>query len=186
MLSELYMKKNSLNFLLLLLIIIALPVIILIVTDSSRRPFDMRPKALTGQANLTLIADTASTNVDGQVTVIVKAALTNPQLRMSGADITLLYDKTKLQLVDAEPATAAGRIMSGPFTDAPIVNLNVPVDSQFAGIRLAQVINRASSALPGGVIDLGKAIFRATAPGAATIKFPSDTSTMQIVGVQLP
>lgn len=180
------MKKNSLNFLLLLLVIIALPLIILTVTNSSRRPFDMRPRALTGQANLTLIADTTTTNVNGQVAVIVKAELTNTQLRMSGADITVQYDKTKLQLLDAEPATAGGRLITGPFTDAPILNLNVAVDSQYSGVRIAQVANRQSSALPGGVVTLGKMIFKAIAPGAATIKFPSDVNTMEVVGVQLP
>lgn len=178
------MKKNSLNFLLLLLIIIALPVIIFVVNN--QRSFDLRPKALSGQANLLLSASTSSTNVNGQIDVVMSLELANnPKLRVSGADVTLLYDKTKLQLVDAEPATAAGRIMTGPFTDSPIVNLNVAVDSQFNGIRLAQVINRPSTQLPGGTMQLGKAIFRAIAPGAATIKYTSP-SAMEVVGVQLP
>ncbi len=177
------MKKNSLNFLLLLLVIIALPLIILTVTNNSRRPFDMRPRALTGQANLTLIADTTSVNLAGQVTVLIKTQLTEAKLRMSGADITVQYDKNKLRVVSTEPTT---QTPLSPFTSAVIVNSNVVVDTQFSGVRIAQIANLPSAQLPGGTITLGKIIFEAIAPGAATIKFPSDVNTMEIVGIQLP
>lgn len=179
------MKKNSLNFLLLLLVIIALPLIILTVTNNNPRLFDMRPKALTRQANLTLIADTTSVNIQGQVVVLIKAQLTETTLRMSGADITVQYDKTRLRVVSAEPATVVQNA-ANPFTDAPIVNPTVAVDTQFNGVRIAQIANRPSAQLPGGVVPLGKITFEAIAPGAATIKFPSDTNTMEIVGIQLP
>jgi len=176
-------QKNYLGFLLLLVMIVVLPVAVAML-KWDKAPWDLRPRALTGQANLLLSADTTTTDINGQIVVLISAQLSDAALHMSGADITVLYDKNLLEVVEALPNTTA-QVAGAPFTDAPIVNPAVNVDAQFNGVRIAEIANKPSPELASGTINLGKITFRAKAQGAAVIKFPADTSTMEITGIRL-
>lgn len=174
-------KKQLYLILLVLGLIIILPLILI----SVRQRQEIRPKAvLSGVANFRLNATTTNINVGDSVTVMVSVELTDANVRASGVDFVLLYDKNKLQVTNVSP------ILGNNFTDSPIVDSQgQPYISEGNGaynfLRVALISNKANTQLPGGTISLANFTFQGTANGAATIKFPDDNSKLQVVGTTL-
>jgi hypothetical protein len=186
LLTYLYMKRVTLSqrtvsaLFFLLLILIGLPVVVFI----TQKRQDIRPKALTGSANLLLSADNTNPGVGQDVVVLVSMQLSDSRLRVSGADITIQYDKTKVSVTNITPATTANDA-SAAFTDATVVTQDQNVDSTFNSLRVAEVANKASNQLAGGTVQLMRITFRTLTAGSATIKFPDNKQGLEIVGVSL-
>ena len=171
-------KKNYLPILaLLFLVLIALPLAVFLVRGSQ----DIRPRAVTGQANLLLLPDRQSLTVGSTFDVSVRAALTDSRLRISGADITLLYDKRKLSVTRIKPNISA----SGDFTEAPTISEGDPFDNTFDKLRLAVVSSKGNGELSGGSVEIATITFEAKLSGDAVVKFPDDKSVMEISGIRI-
>lgn len=171
------------------LIIIALPVAVYLV----QRPADIRPRAITGQANLLLSTDNTNPSAGQTFTVLVSTQLTDDSLRVSGADFSVLYDKNLLTVTDVKPAVQSTD-PAAAFTDAPIVNPSQPVDETYDAVHIAETTCSGSGAqvtclpnaeLKGGSVTLGRITFRATAQGTGVIKFPDSIDSIQIVGINI-
>lgn len=174
----------------ILVLILALPVAIFL----TGRKQDIRPKAaLAGKANFLLTTDSTKSSVGKNIIVYVSMQLTDANLRASGVDFTLLYDKEKLEVGQITPALTIYNPQAA-FTDALIVTSggqfpkgtaecpDIEVDCPYYFLRVAEVAKKVNNALPKGTITLAKITFRGKAEGQATIKFPDDNKYIQVVG----
>lgn len=174
-------RRNLFGIIFILLIIIALPVVLFL----TKQQQDIRPRALSGNVNL-LLSSSGSTSAVGSATdVVVSGQLTNPNIKMSGADITLLYDKSKLSVSSIIPAVA-GSDPNGAFTDSPLVTSGGSFDSTYNFLRFVVVARKPDAQLPSGTVQLAKISFASIAEGSAVIKFPDDNSLLQVVGTSQP
>jgi len=179
-----FMKKlNKKQFTLLivsLILVITLPVAVFVVKQGR----DIRPRALTGAANLQLSSDTTDTNVGGEINVLASMQLTEANLRVSGADFMILYSKNALEVVSITPAITSTDPNSG-FTDAVHTSSGGSYDNTFNFLRVVMTATKPSAQLSGGTVTLATIKFRAKGSGAATIKYVDDNSKMEIVGINL-
>lgn len=175
-------SRNRLFGLLALLgLVFILPLILFL----ARTRQDIRPRALSGAANFHL--NTATTNIfsGNAFNITVSMELTNANVKASGVDFTLLYDSSKLKVLSISP------LMGNAWTDTPVVlGEGNPVvypsegNGQYGFVRVALVSKKANADLPGGTIPLATVTLQAlpNAAGAAIIKFPNDSSVLQVVG----
>lgn len=170
-------SRNLFGIVFILLIIIALPAVLFL----TKQQQDIRPRALSGTVNLLLSSTGTTSNVGGQTDVVVSAQLTDPNVKMSGADITIYYDKNKLNVSSIIPA-ATSYDPNGAFTDVPYLTSGGNVDSTFNFLRFVVVARKPDAQLPSGTVQLGRISFTSIGEGAAVIKFPDDNSLLQVVG----
>lgn len=175
------LNKKQLTLLIVsLVLVITLPLIIYVV----RGTLDIRPRALTGEANLSLSADTTDTQVGGEINVLASMQLTEPSLRVSGVDFMLLYDKNSLEVVSITPSITSND-PNAAFTDAVHSSSGGSFNNTFNFLRVVMTATKPSAQLSGGTIKLASIKFRAKVSGTAVIKYPDDNSQMEIVGISL-
>lgn len=169
--------------LILLILALGVAVILPLTLFLTRQRQDIRPRALQGQANLLLNSDYRGySNLGEDIHVLVSTNLTDTSLKVSGADIILLYDRNKLEVRDLVPAlTKVSSIYK--FTDAPVVSYGGRYDDTYNFLRVAVVAKKSDSELPSGNVNIARVTFRAIKSGTANIKFPEDNSKLQLVGL---
>lgn len=177
------LSKREIIFLAVFLLLLFLLPFVVFTTGQKK---EIRPKALTGQANFLLSSTSAAPRTGENFEVLVSLQLTQASLRVSGVDFLLLYDKDKLDVVNVVPqiiATATG----AAFDDAPIVSSggDFPDQAEYKFLRVAEVARRPDGSLAGGTVSLAKVTFFAKAAGAAQIKFPDDNKYLTIVGTSV-
>jgi len=173
-------KRQVYTVVFLLGILLLLPLLMLVV----RRGQDIRLRALTGKANLLLAKDTLDVFVNNEFTILVSIQLTEPTLRISGADLTLLYDSAMVKVVDIAPVVTADAA-NAAFTD--IIHTSsggtFPDGRTFA--RVALVAQKPNNQLSGGTIQFARIRMRAIRVGTTTIEFPTDNRYTELVGINL-
>lgn len=172
-------KKQLLSLIFVLALIAALPAVIFL----TKKQQDIRPRALQGKANLLLNAANSSPKVGESFDVLVSMNLTDSNLKVSGADFILLYDKSKLSVTNVVPAVGSSPSSATPFTDAIQVSKDGNFDAVYNFLRVAEVSRVADSQLMGGTVQLAKVTFVPLAPGSANIKFPDSNENIEIVGI---
>lgn len=171
-------RRQFLAIVLLLSILFMLPFVMLLI----RKGQDIRSRAITGNANLLLSKDTVDVYVGNEFTVLVSIQLTDPTLRVSGADLTLLYDSSKLEVIDITPvvtATDAG----AAFTDIIHTSSGGTFPDGRAFARVALVAQKANNALSGGTVQFARLRMRALASGQTRLEFPTENRYTEIVGI---
>jgi len=171
-------KKHIIASFFVLLMVVVLPLVIILVQKRQ----DIRPRALQGNANLLLSVDKNSPGEKEEIHVMATVQLTNTTLLISGADITILYDKAKLEAVSVVPAIGS----SDAFTEAPIVTKEGSFDSTYNFLRVAEVANKAAGLLKSNSAKLADITFRTKVAGQAVIKYADDNNLLQIVGTSTP
>lgn len=168
------------SVILIAVLVLVLPLVIFL----AQKRQDIRPRALAGQANLLLSAGKKDLQVGEATEVLISAQLTNADIRASGADILLLYDKNKLAVGEIIPATTEINAANA-FTEAVIAGDGGNFDQEFNFLRIALIARKPTNQLSGGVVQIAKVTFKATGAGSAKIKFPDDNSKLQMVGISL-
>ncbi len=140
------------------------------------------PIVITGKANFLIVSDLVSSTVGQNIKTTVSLQITDANVKVSGVDFMLLYDKGKLDVGNIVPNVIAVD-PKAPFTDAPIVTSGGSFDDTFNFVRVSLVARRPSAELVGGTIKLADVIFRGRGVGAATIKFPDDNKYLEVVGI---
>lgn len=175
-------KKQVISLLFIVLLIVLLPLAILL----TKKRQDIRPRALQGKANLQMNASTTKTSIGENIDVKLSMYLTDAKLRVSGADIVVLYEKDKLDPINVVPAVSDS---GSPFTDAPIVSSGGNFDNVYNYLRISEVSRKANSDLSPTdgtqIVPLGMVTFKAKSEGKATIKYPDDNKYLEIVGISL-
>lgn len=169
--------RPKLILIFLIILLFALPVALYL----TRKGQDIRPRALAGQGNLLLSSGNSSPNAGEYFEVLATLQMTDASAKVSGADVTILYDKAKLTATNVVPALSS--IQSGyVFDEAPVVMKEGSFDSTYNFVRIALVSKKATSQLPSGSMTLGKVVFHAKSGGQAVIKYPDDDRYLQVVG----
>lgn len=171
-------KKQIISIGFLLILVFALPVAIFL----TKRGLDIRPRALQGQANMLLSADSTSIAAGKPINVVVSMQLKDNNLKASGVDFVLLYEKSKLDVLSVTPQIKSID-PAAAFTEAPIVSTGGVFDDTFNFIRVVEVARVADQYLPTGTVTLAKINFVARTSGNATVKFPDDNKYIQISGI---
>lgn len=172
-------KGKIISFIILLLILLAIPFAL----NLNKQRFS-RPRALAGKANFLLNSSIPenTSEIGHDFDVLVSLQLTDPNVRVTGVDFRLLYDKDKLLVKNIRPATHDVDA-SYPFTAAPVVvkdGGDYTAEAGFKYLRVAlvaDVSNMASAAA-----SLATVTFTTTGAGSANIKFPEDNNMLQVVG----
>ena len=136
---------------------------------------------LVGQANLLLSAANSDIATGGTFEVESKVELTDSSLKISGADIVILYDKNKLEVVNVIPNVKTV-YPDAPFDLVPIVTYGGSFDNTFNFLRVAESTSRSTTLLAGGTVSLAKITFRTKETGGGVIKYPDDNQYLEIVG----
>lgn len=174
-------RNQLLTILLLLGLVVVLPLIMFV---ASRRQ-DIRPRALQGKANLLLSSDaTANVNLGDEIHVLMSIQLTEAALRVSGSDLTLLYDKNMLDVVSMTPSVTQNN-PSAAFTDVLHISSGDNFDTTYNFLRISLVARKGNADLSGGTVSFANVTFRAKANGSASVKFPTDPQYTQVVGISL-
>lgn len=173
-------KKQILSLVLLFLLVIALPLVIIF----SRIRQDIRPRALQGKADLLLSSSNNSPQKGEEFDVLISMQLTDAALRVSGADVTVLYDKNKLTVDNVVPFVTSVDSKAA-FTDAIHVSKGGNFDDKYNFVRVAVVSTKNDSKLKGGTISVAKITFKASSEGEATIKLPDDNKFLEVVGINI-
>lgn len=147
----------------------------------TRQKQEIRPRALQGNANFRLSAGNANPKAGESFDVLISLQLTNDNLKVSGADVVLLYDKSKLQVINLRPQVPSVD-PNAAFTDAPVVTYGGVFDNGSNFARVTLIARKPTDYLAGGTVSLARVTFRALNTGNATIKFPDDDSLLQVVG----
>lgn len=171
--------KKSTRFIILFLLILlfALPVTLYL----TRKGQDIRPRALSGQGNLLLATGNASPKAGEYFDVISTLQMTDPDAQVSGADVTILYDKSKLTATNVVPAITS--VNAGyAFTDAPVVMKEGSFDDTYNFVRVALVAKKSTAQLSKNSMMLVKVTFQAKQSGQVIIKYPDDDRYLQVVG----
>lgn len=171
-------KKQILGITFIILLIFAL----LLTVFLSKKRQDIRPRAMQGKANLLLSADTNSSNVGKTIDVLVSLQLTDPSLKVSGADFLLLYDKSKLDVKNIIPAIPGTSIPKPAFTDTLLLTSGGIFDATFNYLRVVEIAKKTDTDLSSATLTLAKVTFLAKGEGAAVIKFPEDNKYLEVVG----
>lgn len=174
-------KKNIIALIFLLALILALPLAIFLTGKKQ----DIRPRALQGKANLLLSTDKDNPGVGDEFHVLVSLQLTQDNLRVSGADFVLLYDKTALEVTNVIPEVTSTNPKAA-FTDVVHLSSGGTFDDNYNFLRLAEVAKKPNSDLSGGTVSLSRVTFKAKAEKQATIKFPNDNKYLQVTGITAP
>lgn len=173
--------KQQLLFLLFsILLVLFLPFVVYL----TRQRQDIRPRALQGKANLLLSSTNMSPMVGEYFHVWVSLQLTDPTLKLSGADFLLLYDKEKLAVTNATPEIVVVNPQA-KFDEAPIVTFGGSFNDKYNYVRVSVISTRANSNLHTGTtaaVNLAKITFYAAKEGSADIRFPDDNGLIEIVG----
>ena len=157
-----------------------LPFVMLLI----RRGQDIRSRAITGKANLLLSKDTLDIYVGNEFTVLVSIQLTDPTLRISGADLTLLYDRSKLEVIDISPVVTATDT-GAAFTDVIHASSGGTFPDGRAFARVALVAQKANNALSGGTVQFARLRLRALSSGQTRLEFPTEYRYTELVGINL-
>ncbi len=171
-------KKQILGIAFIILLIFVLPLTVFL----SKKRQDIRPRAMQGKANLLLSSSVNSSNVGKFIDVLVSLQLTDPSLKVSGADFLLLYDKEKLDVKSIVPAIPSTSIPKPAFTDTLMLTSGGIFDATFNYLRVVEVAKKTDAELSSGTLTLAKITFLAKGEGAATIKFPDDNKYIEISG----
>lgn len=174
-------KQQILLLLFVLLVLFTLPVIVYL----TKKRQEIRPRALQGQANLLLSSDlNGQAKVGDTFTVVASLQLNSAQnssLKVSGVDFVLLYDKSKLAVINTVPALSAV-MANGLFTDAPVVTFGGNFDDTTSFLRVSEIVKKKTEDLQSGTFPLARITFRALSAGDASIRF-ADDQYIQIVGI---
>lgn len=173
-------RRQLLTVVLLLSLLFMLPFVMLMI----RKGQDIRSRALSGKANLLLSKDTVDVFVGNEFTVLVSIQLTQSNLRISGADLTLLYDSAKLEVVNISPVVSATD-PTAAFTDIIHSSSGGTFTDGRAFARVALVAQKANDQLSGGTVQFARIRMRAKASGLTRIEFPPDNRFAEIVGINL-
>jgi hypothetical protein len=173
-------KRQVLSFIFLLGLLFALPVVIFL----AQKRQELRPHALNGQANLLMSSTNTTVNVGDQFDVVVAVQLTNTSLRISGADLTILYDKNDFSVVSITPMVTSTDPATA-FTDAVYLTSGGTFDTTNNFARVSVVSRKATSLLSGGTVQVARIRFQANSAGTGGIKFPDDPSYTTLVGINV-
>lgn len=163
-------KRQILTLIVFIALLFALPVALFM----TRKRQDIRPRATQGKANLLLKTDNKEISIGDESHVTVFTQLTDPEVRVSGVDFTLLYDKARLEVSEIEP--------SDVFTDVEVNSAGGNFDATYNFLRVAETVNKPYTELPKGSFSLASVTFRAIGEGDGNIKFPDDNKYLEIVG----
>lgn len=166
------MQKKLIGLVFLALLVLALPVVIFL----ARTRQDIRPRASQAKANMLLFAEATDVSVDGTNSVIVSTQVTDTNIRVSGVDFTLLYDKDKLDVDDVVP--------SNVFTDVQVKYWGGSFDQTYNFVRVAETVNKPHDQLPKDTFQLARITFKGKAEGDASVKFPDDNKFIEIVSAE--
>jgi hypothetical protein len=180
------LKKNLLPVATLIALAMGLFAILMFVGQKQ----EIRPRAaslLSGNGDLLLSSDNLTPNAGQEFTVTASVRLNPGQtglntLRISGADITILYDKNLLEVTNVVPNVITSTNQSGAFTNAPIVSSGGTFDTTFNFLRVSEVARLSDTQLGRDTVTLATITFRAKSNGHATIKYPDDNNLMELVG----
>ncbi|KKR33164.1 MAG: hypothetical protein UT63_C0022G0007 [Candidatus Gottesmanbacteria bacterium GW2011_GWC2_39_8] len=150
-------------FYLLLLLVFVLPVSVVSVTSWKE---EVRTKAAFDSSDLLLYPKTGTFDAGQNFPVEIK--LDSKNTKVSGADITLKFDKNVMEIASYNLPTS-----TSPFTDA------VYTATEPGKIRFTLIVKKNSQALPSSPISLGLINFRGrTTGGTSNLSFDK----VQIVG----
>ncbi len=152
------------------------------VPEISLQEGEISKLGLVGHANLLLSSPKTDVDVGGIIEVTASAQLTDDKLKVSGVDVVILYEKSKLEVIDVVP-NIKSVFPDAPFDVAPIVTYGGKYDDTFDFLRVAEVASRSGSMLVGGTVNLAKITFRAKEKGIGVIKYPDDNKYLEIAGV---
>lgn len=170
-------QKHIISLFFLIALVSLLPIAIFLVGKRQ----DIRPRALQGYADFKLSVDTQNAQTGQVVHVLSSLQLTHPNLRVSGADVVILYEKDKFDVISVTPVTTKEDPAAG-FTDSVIAVADGSFDAKFHFLRVALTNTKPTDQLPSGTVQLAKIAFRANADGAGIIKYPDDNKYLQVVG----
>ena len=171
-------QKHIISLFFLIALVSLLPIAIFLVGKRQ----DIRPRALSGYADFKLSVDTQNAQTGQVVNVLSSLALTQPNLRVSGADVVILYEKDKFDVISVKPVTTKDD-PAAAFTDSVIAVADGSFDAKFNFLRVAVTSNKPTNQLAGGIVQLAKIAFRAGSDGQGIIKYPDDNKYLQVVGV---
>ncbi len=174
-------KKQIFSLIFFLAVLFALPVAVFLVGKRQ----DIRPRALQGQANLLLSSDKNSSLVGESINILVTMQLVGSDLRVSGVDFMILYDKEKLDVINIVPALQSVTT-GGIFTDAPVVTSGGKFDDTYNFLRVVELAKMPDNLLPIGSVMLANITFRSIGEGTAVVKFPEDNKYIEIIGTGMP
>lgn len=167
-------RKNYIVLVALLALLLILPIILYL----TRRKQEIRPRALTGNVKFHLSPLSPNVTRDQEFDEVISVEVTNPNVKVSGADLVVLYDQTRLEVVSITPHAGG----SNYFTDAPIAIHGQDFNNEFKSLRVSVVAKKTSSELEGGTKTIATVRFKGLTDGSATIKFSDDNSQLQVVG----
>ena len=174
-------KKQLFSLVFFIVLLFALPVAVFLVQKRQ----DIRPRALQGQANLLLSSDKNSSSVGESINVLVTMQLVGSDLRVSGVDFMILYDKEKLDVINITPSLQ-NVIAGGFFTEAPVVTSGGRFDDTYNFLRVVELAKMRDVNLPIGSVMLANITFRSIGEGTAVVKFPEDNKYIEIIGTGIP
>lgn len=170
-------QKQIVSLLFLVAFVSLLPIAVFLVGKRQ----DIRPRALQGYADFKLSIDTQNAQTGQVVNVLSSLQLTQPNLRVSGVDFILLYEKDKFDVISVTPVTTKDDPAAG-FTDSVVAVADGSFDAKFNFLRVAMTSNKPANQLAGGPVQLAKIAFRAGSDGQGIIKYPDDNKYLQVVG----
>ena len=168
-------RKNNIIIMALLALLLILPIILYL----TRRRQEIQPRALTGNVKFHLSPLNPNVTRDQEFDEVISVEVTNENVKISGADLVILYDKTKLEVVSITPHAGG----SNYFTDAPIATHSGDFNNEFKSLRVSVVAKKTSNELVGGTKAIATVRFRGLSDGSAVIKFSDDNSQLMVVGI---
>lgn len=163
----------------ILILILILPLIIYLAGKKQ----DIRPRALGGLINFSLSPSDSSFKVNDRFEILISGSVSDNRVRVSGVDVTVLYDKNALEVLDMSPAVS-GSDANIPFTDLVTLTSGGNFDGKFNYLRISEVARKNTQNLPSGTFSIAKVTFLAKSKGGAAVKFPDDNKYLQAVGVE--
>jgi len=179
-------KKQIAGVIFLFILLISLPIAIYL----TRQNEEIRPRAaLAGAANFKLDSSNLTPLRDQTFNVSAKLDVTDPNVRVSGVDFRILYDKN---LLFPNPTIIAATGSGKPFTDMLVSEVDQPYSENLNSLHIVLVSRRLTPALFGGNdIPLATITFTAKEDGPAVIKYPDQNADqngvplMEVVGIDL-
>ncbi|MBI4067129.1 hypothetical protein HY407_02000 [Candidatus Gottesmanbacteria bacterium] len=172
-------RQQKIGILLLLLLLVSLPIALYL----TRQQQEIRPRAaLAGQADFILESSNNSPDKDETFTVKAKLKSTNNNVKVSGVDFRILYDKSKFYTA---PTIAPEVGSNKPFTDVILTQVDQPYNDQFNYLRLVLVSRRLTPALSSGEMLMATITFKAKEDGDGIIRYPTADELTDINGVRL-
>lgn len=163
----------------ILILILILPLIIYLAGKKQ----DIRPRALGGLINFSLSPSVSGFKVNDKFEVLISGSVPNNRIRVSGIDVTVLYEKNRLEVLDMSPAVSASDA-NIPFTDLVTLTSGGYFDDKFNYLRVSEVARKNTQNLPSGTFPIAKVTFLAKSKGEAAVKFPDGNKYLQAVGIE--